>query len=224
MLRTCALLPIAFALALAACTDQSDYDYRQRFPVGVSSHTTPLVVARPEAGAPLPQAIAVALGDVGRDHLRRGAGPVVVSVATAEDKPDAKAAAAAFGQSVAGALNLPESDIQVQVTIGGTEAVGPAVVAAPIWVAEVPSCGDFAWSPTPDWNNTDTANFGCATQRNIGLMVQNPADLVRARQETGRAGERAGDVLDKYGKGSATASEKEAGSTATISGVGTSSQ
>ena len=91
----------------------------------------------------------------------------------------------------------------------GRPAPGLAMVTVPVWGADLPDCGSWLWEPNPDFSNRDTANFGCATQRNIGLMVQNPADLVRPRGTSDRDGSRAVDVLDKYRRGASTNSAKE---------------
>jgi pilus assembly protein CpaD len=53
-------------------------------------------------------------------------------------------------------------------------------------------------------------------------MLQNPADLVRARDSSGRDANRAADVLLKYGKGQATSSEVEKQSSGSTSTVGSS--
>lgn len=66
----------------------------------------------------------------------------------------------------------------------------------------------------------DYAAQPSAVERNRAMMVQNPADLVRARDSTGRDGNRAVDVLAKYGRGAATASSAEGNSSAAIIAVG----
>lgn len=48
-------------------------------------------------------------------------------------------------------------------------------------------------------------NFGCATQRNLAAEVVNPTDLVQPRVEQPAYEPRRAGVLDKYGKGQATA-------------------
>lgn len=68
------------------------------------------------------------------------------------------------------------------------------------------------------WN--DYAAYPSAVERNRALMMQNPADLVRARESTGRDGARSADVLAKYGRGEATSSAPEALSGGTVSGLG----
>ncbi|HLO78062.1 MAG TPA: CpaD family pilus assembly lipoprotein [Magnetospirillum sp.] len=68
------------------------------------------------------------------------------------------------------------------------------------------------------WN--DYSAQPSAVERNRAMMVQNPADLQRARTATGRDGNRAVDVLSKYGRGEATSSAPEALSHGSVSAVG----
>ena len=48
-------------------------------------------------------------------------------------------------------------------------------------------------------------NFGCASQRNLAAMVENPADLVQPRGETPPYTGRRTTVLDKYHRGESSA-------------------
>jgi pilus assembly protein CpaD len=45
-----------------------------------------------------------------------------------------------------------------------------------------PDCPDWRTSPTTTHSNTSQANFGCATEVNLGRMVADPHDLVRGSQ------------------------------------------
>ena len=67
---------------------------------------------------------------------------------------------------------------------------------------------------------SDTAVQPSAVERNRAMMVQNPADLYRARDASGRDGNRAVDVLAKYGRGEPTASSGEAAGNAAIIAIG----
>jgi pilus assembly protein CpaD len=44
-----------------------------------------------------------------------------------------------------------------------------------------PPCPDWRKPATTDFNNQEGANFGCATETNLGLMVANPRDLVNGK-------------------------------------------
>lgn len=57
--------------------------------------------------------------------------------------------------------------------------------------------------------NVPYPNLGCANQRNLAVMVANPADLLGPRTETARSSERRDQVWGKYVKGAATGSAAE---------------
>jgi pilus assembly protein CpaD len=53
------------------------------------------------------------------------------------------------------------------------------VVRVGRYVVTAPKCPDWSAPEAADFTNTPPSNFGCATTANLGLMVANPADLVR---------------------------------------------
>ena len=53
--------------------------------------------------------------------------------------------------------------------------------------------------------NREYYNFGCATQRNLAAMIDNPADLVQPRPETPAYTPRRTAAFEKYRKGESTA-------------------
>jgi pilus assembly protein CpaD len=44
-----------------------------------------------------------------------------------------------------------------------------------------PNCPDFSAPTNANPGNVNDSNFGCSTQRNLGLMLANPGDLLRGR-------------------------------------------
>jgi pilus assembly protein CpaD len=215
-------LALLALLSLAACSREpqplADFDPHQKFRNTVEKHEAVAVVA-PTADGGLGPTDRAVLADLAREHLRRGAGPVRVSVAYGGDA----AAAQAFAAQVVAGLDAEGADAIVLALVPTPGAAGPAAeIAVPVWVAQVPECGTWDERINPNYRNQNTSNFGCAMTRNIGLMVANPADLERARDATGRSGVRSQDVLTKYGEGKATASKVEdAKPAATLSVVGT---
>ena len=205
---------LAFAIALPACgpVDMADHDPHQRFAVQVASGDARAVIARPAEGAALSATDAAVLKDLAAEYQRRSAGPVAIIIA----KDDL-----AFADNLVAALaehGVPSSRIAVAAT---ADKPGTAIIKVPVWVAQVPECGNFPEAINPDHRNQTASNFGCAVTRNMGLMLSNPADLVRAREATGRDGARSVDVLKKYGEGKPTAAAAEAPApTATFSTVG----
>jgi pilus assembly protein CpaD len=216
------ILPLALLPLLAACAaDLSEHDYRVGHPIAVEQQTATAVFDRPPEGVAISDYDRLRLGRLADEALRRGAGTAQVIAGT---KAGEEAANQAFALALAAVLKDKGVDqVEVKVVGGGDGApgAGVAVVTVPVWTARGPECGEFKRGVNPDWNNAPNSNWGCATQRNKALMVQNPADLVRAREASGRDGNRSVDVLDKYGRGVAVGSAKEpdAQGTATATGA-----
>lgn len=76
------------------------------------------------------------------------------------------------------------------------------------YVAEAPQCGDWSTNLANEPMNLPYPNFGCANQRNLAVMVANPADLLGPRSETARSSERRDQVWNKYVTGQPTGATK----------------
>ncbi len=204
--------PIGFALALgltaaglAGCgADLVEHDYRLRHPIGVEQHTAILDIASIEDDHDRIAAFAA-------DFLKMG-GKVLVTVnGRAADDADAIAFAQDIGATLRGfGVAAGEIDLRLAVNAGEQRAVLTFV----FHVARPPQCGTWTKDISDNWTNAPTEQFGCATQRNIGAMVANPRDLLQVQDDQGRWGSRGADVIGKYQRGQATASPKEAKTTA----------
>ena len=74
--------------------------------------------------------------------------------------------------------------------------------------AQAGPCGLWPYDLGPSYDpgltyleNRPYWNFGCASQRNLAAMVDNPADLVQPRRETPPWAARRSVAIDKYRKG-----------------------
>ena len=202
-MRILAILALT-ALSLSACADDGPYDgydHRSRFDVTVESRD---LVVTSKSGSPDATEMA-GLRALAREYLRRPAAPVLLS-----GPPEETAKLA----QLLTALGLRPEQISQRAV-----EPGPIEIAAPVWQAKVPECGHWQQDLTWDQSNRNTDNFGCAVTRNMGLMIADPADLVRARESSARSGTRAVDVLDKYGQGKATSSAAEPNASSTVSAV-----
>jgi pilus assembly protein CpaD len=186
-------------------------DYRQRHPIAVQegNHSIVVFVGAGRGGLSAPQRADV-LG-FGESWVREGTGGVVVDVPV--NTPNARAAASAAREirntlSVAGvpssAIHLrryspddPERFATVRLTYPKIKAVaGPCGM----WPADLGPSID-----NPGYNeNKQYYNFGCATQRNLAAMVDNPADLEQPRPESPAYTTRRTTSFDKYRKGVST--------------------
>lgn len=64
-----------------------------------------------------------------------------------------------------------------------------------------PHCPDWNKRSDHDFANKPSSNFGCATSRNLGLMLADPGDLVRTRPLTPSDGDRGSQMVKAYRKG-----------------------
>ena len=88
-------------------------------------------------------------------------------------------------------------------------AAAPIVISYSVYEATPSACGDwsknYAFAPL----NHPTPDHGCATQNNLAAMIENPRDLVVARDQQAPDEGRRAFVLDQYRKGAITSSQKD---------------
>lgn len=82
-------------------------------------------------------------------------------------------------------------------------------------VVVAPDCPDWKKSPVTTYSNMTPANFACASTVNLGLMVDNPRDLVRGQDSREHRAERSAKVLSDYHSGIEPTSSATATSSAT---------
>jgi pilus assembly protein CpaD len=93
-------------------------------------------------------------------------------------------------------------------------------------VAEAGPCGVWPEDLGPSIKNKSYLdnkpyyNLGCANQRNLAAMIDNPADLVQPRPETPAYTSRRTVAFDKYRKGTSTATTYPEADKAKLSDVG----
>lgn len=78
-----------------------------------------------------------------------------------------------------------------------------AVISFTVYTAQVPECEDWTSGTFSKWSNATHSNFGCSTQRNIGLMVANPGDLVLSETRSGFSGIRGAVIVRSHTAGAA---------------------
>jgi pilus assembly protein CpaD len=101
-----------------------------------------------------------------------------------------------------------ESAISVEAYSAEGASDPPIRVSYLRYVAEPPQCGDWSTNLANDPTNLPYPELGCSNQRNLAVMVANPADLLGPRTETARSGERRDQVWSKYVRGEPTGARK----------------
>jgi len=210
-----ALTVVAFSAALGGCfTMQQNVavppipsDYRERHPIVVQerARTVELFVGQ-RRGELLPAQRATVLA-FGREWTREATGGVVIQVPAGT--PNARAAHDAVRETraILVAAGVPDRGINVHPyqpadpnKFATLKLVYPRVAAA------AGPCGlwpqDLGPSNLQDHaENHEYWNLGCAQQRNLAAMVENPADLVQPRGESPSYTGRRTTALEKYRKG-----------------------
>lgn len=77
----------------------------------------------------------------------------------------------------------------------------------------LPDCPDHSRTMISDHTNLGSSNYGCATNRNLGLMVANPRDLLRGRDMGPVEGERTAYPVRRYREGQRWVPANAAGTT-----------
>jgi pilus assembly protein CpaD len=129
------------------------------------------------------------------------------------DTPNAAAAADALRaiRSLLAAAGVPSAAVTVHKYHPDNPRLLPVIKLNYTRIAAVAGpCGVWPDDLGPSINNPDYAdnrqyhNFGCANQRNLAAMIDNPSDLVQPRAETPAYTARRTEAFEKYRKGTTT--------------------
>lgn len=211
-------------ILLAGCANEYS-DYRHTNPIVVRKELATMVL---DAGSKLNAMDSSRLERFVTEYDYRGEGPLELAVRVdARGEDAARARALAVGEmAIARGLRADRLRVRLAPPLKAESkkdaaqdekpAAEDAAKAADLvmlsyvgYVAAAPECGDWTKDETFTPYNGSTPNYGCAVQRNIGLMAADPRDLLRARDSdiaTGD-GERTGQVVGAWRKGDATPSK-----------------
>jgi pilus assembly protein CpaD len=230
-----AVLVVGLAGALGACTHTSQEDttasipndYRLRHPIAIqeADRTVNIFVGNTRGGLSASQrADVIGLASI---WLREGTGAIVAEIPAGTS--NARTAADSFKEvrSLLAAAGVPPRGIVVRhyhpadprlfATIRLTYP-RIAAVAGPcgVWPEDLgPSIKNKGYLDNkPYWN------FGCATQRNLASMIDNPSDLVQPRPETPSYTARRTEGFEKYRKGTTTTTDYPEAEKAKLSDTG----
>jgi pilus assembly protein CpaD len=223
------------SVALGACTDTTREvvtaripdDYRQRHPIAIQEADRSVVIFVGHARGGLSASQRADVIGLARIWVSEGTGAIVADVPF--DTPNARAADSAF------------REIKALLAAGGVPARGirlhhyhpddPRTLATirlnyPKITAVAGPCGVWPDDLGPSVNNRGYFdnkpyyNFGCANQRNMAAMIDNPSDLVQPRPETPAYTERRTEGFEKYRKGTTTATTYPEAEKAKLSDTG----
>jgi pilus assembly protein CpaD len=228
-----AIVLVGIAAAIAGCKTTSDdvtasvpNDYRARHPIAIREgvRTVHVFVGTNRGG--LTAAQRAELGMLAGTWRREATGGVVIEVPSGTANARAAHEAAREIRALLAASGVPGHAIEVRpLPLTDPARLGTIRINYPKMVAETGPCGlwpdDLGVTFTREHlENRPYHNFGCATQRNLAAMADNPADLVQPRAEAPALAGRRSTVLDKYRKGESTATNYPDANKGKISDVG----
>ena len=212
-----ALIGISIALAACSVTEQEvvatvPNDYRLRHPIAVEDADRSIVIFVGRERGGLSDAQRADVMGLARRWVHDGTGAIKADVPI--DTPNARAAASAFREirSVLAAGGVPARGITLrQYRLDDPGLLPPIRLSYPRIAAIAGPCGQWPADIGPSImdpsyrENRPYYNLGCATQRNLAAMIDNPADLEQPRSETPPYTARRSEAFEKYRKGESTA-------------------
>jgi pilus assembly protein CpaD len=226
---------MGLAVVLGACTHTDEVvttasipdDYRLRHPIAIQESNQSLVifVGHARGGLAGPQRADV-MG-LAQTWLHEGTGPISADVPV--DTPNAAAAADSMReiQALLTAAGVPARGIAVRRyhpddprQLAAIRLSYPKIsaVAGPcgLWPEDLgPTIKNKSYLDNKPWYN-----LGCAYQRNMAAMIDNPSDLVQPRAETPAYTVRRTEGFEKYRKGAPTTTNYPEADKAKLSDTG----
>jgi len=206
-----AAIVAGFSLFVCACnTDQQvaavpdvPSDYRQRHPITMSEadHTLEVFVGSNRGELTATQrAEVLAFAQTWR---REATGGVIVDLPVGTSNERAAAEAVRTIRSILAASGVPPDGVVLRGYHPPTSALAAIRISYPRIRAQAGPCGLWPADIGPSLNrdyfeNQPPWNQGCATQRNLAAMVENPADLVEPRAETPAYTMRRTSIMELY--------------------------
>jgi pilus assembly protein CpaD len=224
---------VGIALALGGCQHDEAYtasvpdDYKQRHPIAIEEANRSIVVFVGHARGGLTASQRADVMGLASTWLQEGTGAIHVDVPT--DTPNARAAADSLReiQAMMAAAGVPPRGVIVRRYHPEDQRFLPpirltysriAAVAGPcgLWPEDLaPSIKNKSW-----FENRSYYNYGCAYQRNMAAMIDNPSDLEQPRPETPAYSMRRNTSFEKYRKGTTTTTSYPEAERAKLSDTG----
>jgi pilus assembly protein CpaD len=222
-------------MALGACKTSSDLvmaasvpdDYRLRHPIAIQEADRSIVVFVGRGRGGLSAAQRADVMALAQSWLREGTGAISVDVPVRT--PNARAAEDTMREIRASfaAAGVPPRAVNVrQYTPEDPRHMAAIRLNYPRISAVAGPCGLWPEDLGNSINNKSYFenkpyyNFGCANQRNLASMIDNPSDLVQPRPETPAYTPRRSIAFEKYRKGQTTTTNYPEADKAKLSDTG----
>jgi pilus assembly protein CpaD len=215
-----ALAVAGLATTLAGCYTQRDAqevypeDYRERHPITLKEgeRTVEIFLGRNRGGlTPSQRADVLSFAQLWRRESTSG---IIIDVPKGGPTDHAVAASLREVHSILAASGVPRNAVYMRPYRPASDALVSIRMNYSKLAAEAGPCGLWPQDLGPSFESGYTENhaywnFGCASQRNLAAMVDNPADLVQPRGEAPAYTARRSVAIDKYRKGESPSGKYE---------------
>ncbi len=188
-------------------------------PITVASHLVSVEVHVAKGSVQLGDDDGERVARLAADYRARGTGKLSIASPETADGDRSMLRIAGEMTNIATDQGVDPDSIEVS-KYRASEPNAPIVMTYSVYEATPSACGNwtknYAFAPL----NHETPDLGCATQNNLAAEVENPRDLIIARDMKPADQARRAYVLDQYRKGLVTSSQKDAQATGTVSEVG----
>ena len=226
---------VVTGLGLLVCACQTDqvttaapsvpYDYRLRHPITITEAERTLQIFIGSNRGELTAEQRAELLAFAQTWKQEATGGVLIDLPTGTVNEGASAASLREIQSILAATGVPPKSMMVRNYPANSRTLATVRITYPKITAQAGPCGMWPEDIGPSYNrdyfeNQPHWNFGCANQRNLAAMVENPSDLVQPQHETPPYTMRRTKVMEKYREGQSTATQYPNANAAKISDFG----
>lgn len=189
-------------------------DYRERHPITLKEgdRTVEVFLGRNRGGlSPSQRADVLSFAQLWKREATSG---IIVDVPKGGPTDHAAADSMREIHSIFAASGVPRNAVYVRTYRPSATALASIKINYSKLMAQAGPCGQWPSDLGPaggvDYSaNRPYWNLGCASQRNLAAMVDNPADLVQPRGETPAYTARRSVAIDKYRKGESPSGKYE---------------
>jgi len=212
----------ALTALLAACqsdrvvTGSVPTSVEQRYPIGIIPERPKLDLNATGYGLSSPDRAMVEEFVLSWRERGTGGLDVLTPIGTANEAEAASVVAEV--KAIAYDFGMPVEAVSVT-GYHTTQPFGPVRLSYDRLVAKL-ECGAWPTNIAENWRNVPYENFGCATQKNLAAMVEDPRDLAGPRPMTPRDARRRDEVFDKYRRGEDPSTVYQSDDAGQISEVG----
>jgi len=175
-------------------------DYREAFAIGVEDENVSLAIRDAIESGPLSAQTKAGFNRFVRDYHLRAKGPLGLEVPANGMSEEIRFLRITRLKEILAEAGINRSEINVLPTAQQIDNGAVAVISFLASAAKVPECGNWESDPRgmQNWSNRRHSNYGCATQRNIGLTIANPGNLKTQETMSGFEGDRGNSAIEGY--------------------------